>query len=61
MHKIDYLEHQVRDQHRVLLRTDIDFANTFNSVSHGALWAVLEGFGVSDVDWLKQVYVKLTV
>jgi hypothetical protein len=25
------------------------------------MWAVLEGFGVSDVDLLKQLYVKLTV
>ena len=41
--------------------TDIDFANAFNSVSHGALWAVLEGFRVPDVDWLKQLYTKLTV
>ena len=61
MHKIDYLARQTREQHRVLIRTDIDFANAFNSVSHGALWAVLEGFRVSDVDWLKQLYVKLTV
>jgi hypothetical protein len=30
-------------------------------VSHGALWAVLEGFRVPDVDWLKQLYAKLTV
>jgi hypothetical protein len=61
MHKIDYLARQAREQHRVLLRADIDFANAFNSVSHGALWAVLEGFRVPDVDWLKQLYAKLTV
>ena len=61
MHKIDYLAHQAREQHRVLLRTDIDFANAFNNVSHGALWVVLEGFRVPDVDWLKQLYAKLTV
>jgi hypothetical protein len=51
MHKIDYLACQTREKHRVLLRTDIDFVNTFNSVSHGALWTVLEGFRVPDVDW----------
>ncbi len=50
MHKIDYLARQAREQHRVLLRADIDFANAFNSVSHGELWAVLEGFRVPDVD-----------
>jgi hypothetical protein len=59
MHKIDYLPCQEREQH--LLRSDIDFANVFNSVSHGALWSVLEGFRVPDVDWLKQLYTKLTV
>ena len=61
MHKIDFLARQAREQRRVLLRADVDFANAFNSVSHGALWAVLEGFGVPDVDWLKQLYAKLTV
>ncbi len=61
MHKIDYLAHQDREQHRVLLWADIDFANTFNRVSHGKLWTVLEGFRVPDVDWLKQLYAKLTV
>ena len=53
MHKIDYLARQTREQHRELLRVDIDFANAFNSVSHGTLWAVLEGFRVPDVHWLK--------
>ena len=53
MHKIDHLVLQAREQRRVLLRADVDFADAFNSVSHGALWAVLQGFGVSDVDWLK--------
>ena len=61
MHKIDYLERQAREQHRVPLRTDIDFTNTFNSVSHGTLWEVLEGLKLSNVDCLKQLYVKLTV
>ncbi len=61
MYKIDYLARQAREQHRVLLRSDIDFANAFNSVSRGALWAVLEGFRMPIVDWLKQLYVKLTV
>jgi hypothetical protein len=61
MNKIDHLARQAREQRRVLLRADVDFANAFNSVSHGALWAVLEGFGVTDVDWLKQLYDKLTV
>jgi hypothetical protein len=61
IHKIEYLVRQTRELHRVLLRTDIDFANAFNSVYHGALWVVLEGFRVPDVDWLKQLYVKLTV
>jgi hypothetical protein len=61
IHKIDYLTRQVWDQYRVLLRADIDFGNAFNSVSHGALWTVLEGFRVSDVDCLKQLYGKLTV
>ncbi len=61
MHKIDHLARQAREQRRVLLRADVDFANAFNSVSHGALWAVLEGFGVPDVDWQKQLYAKLTV
>ena len=41
---------ELREQYRVLLRTDIDFANAFNSVSHGSLWTVLEGFRVTDVD-----------
>jgi hypothetical protein len=50
MHKIDHLTCQTREYHRVLLRSDVDFVNTFNSVSHGSLWAVLEGFRVSDVD-----------
>jgi hypothetical protein len=61
MHKTDHLARESREQHRVLLRSDVDFANDFNSVSHGALWAVLEGFRVTDVDCLKQLYSKLTV
>ena len=41
---------------------DIDFDNTFNSDSHGELCVVLEFFlKVPDVDWLKQLYAKLTV
>ena len=47
MHKIDYLALQAREQHRVLLSVDIDFANAFNRVSHGTLCAVLEFEGSS--------------
>jgi hypothetical protein len=61
IHKIDHLMRQSREHHRVLLPSDVDFVNTFNSVSHGSLWVGLESFRVSDVDWLKQLYTKLTV
>jgi hypothetical protein len=39
-----------------LFRIDLDYANTFNSAGHACLWAILEKFGVPDVDLLKGFY-----
>ena len=39
-----------------LIRIDLDYANAFNSAGHACLWAILEKFGVPDVDLLKSFY-----
>ena len=39
-----------------LIRVDLDYANAFNSAGHACLWAILEKFGVPDIDLLKNFY-----
>jgi hypothetical protein len=39
-----------------LVRIDLDYANAFNSAGHACLWAILEKFGVPDIDLLKNFY-----
>jgi len=39
-----------------LIRIDLDYANAFNSAGHACLWAILEKFGVPDIDLLKIFY-----
>lgn len=39
-----------------LIRIDLDYANAFNSAGHACLWAILEKFGVPDIDLLKSFY-----
>jgi hypothetical protein len=46
---------------RRFLRVDIDFKNTFNSMSQASLWTILESYGILDVDLLKFLYEYTTV
>ena len=39
-----------------LIRIDLDYRNAFNSAGHACLWAVLEKFGVPDIQLLKDFY-----
>jgi hypothetical protein len=39
-----------------LIRVDLDYASAFNSAGHACLWAILEKFGVPDIDLLKSFY-----
>jgi hypothetical protein len=39
-----------------LIRVDLDYVNAFNSAGHACLWAILEKFGVPDIDLLKSFY-----
>jgi hypothetical protein len=46
---------------RRFLRVDIDFRNAFNSMSQASLWAILEAYGIPDIDLLKSLYEHTTV
>jgi hypothetical protein len=46
---------------RRFLRVDIDFKSAFNSMSQASLWAILEAYGIPDVDLLKSLYEHTTV
>jgi hypothetical protein len=39
-----------------IIRIDLDYASAFNSAGHASLWAILEQFGVPDIDLLKSFY-----
>ena len=39
-----------------LIRIDLDMTNAFNAAGHACLWAILEHFGVPDIDLLKSFY-----
>ena len=39
-----------------LIRIDLDYRNAFNAAGHACLWAILEKFGVPDVQLLKDFY-----
>ena len=41
---------------RRFLPVDIDFKSAFNSMSQASLWAILEAYGIPDVDLLKSLY-----
>ena len=43
------------------MRVDVDFRNTFNTMSQAALWAVMEEQNIPDVDLLKALYANATV
>jgi hypothetical protein len=43
------------------LRVDIDFKSAFNSMSQASLWAILEAYGIPDIDLLKSLYKHTTV
>ncbi len=46
---------------RRFLRVDIDFKSAFNSMIQASLWAILEPYGIPDVDLLKSLYEHTTV
>jgi len=39
-----------------LIRIDLDFNNAFNSAGHSCLWVILRCLGVTDVDFLEDLY-----
>ncbi len=43
------------------LRVDIDFKSVFNSMSQTSLWAILEAYGIPDIDLLKSLYKHTTL
>ena len=54
--KMAWLAEYAQKQGRVLLRTDIDLVNFFNSVNHSCMFAVMREFGFPDVDLLESLY-----
>ena len=54
--KMVWLAEYAQKQGRVLLRTDIDLVNFFNSVNHSCMFAVMREFGFPDVDLLESLY-----
>ena len=44
-----------------LLRVDIDYRSVFNSMNQASLWAILESYGIPDIDLLKSLYEVTTV
>ncbi len=43
------------------LRVDTDFKSVFNSMSQASIWAILEAYGIPDIDLLKSLYKHTTV
>jgi len=59
--KLYGLTREAQRLHRRFLRVDIDFKSAFNSMSQASLWAILEAYGIPDIDLLKSLYEHTTV
>jgi len=54
--KANWLIQEVMKNDGTLIRGDLEFKNAFYSAGHSCPWTILEGFGVPDVWWLKNIY-----
>jgi hypothetical protein len=62
MHKLDFITRESQKKtSNAFVRIDVDFENTFNSVPHEHLFAVLRAFEIPDIDLLESVYAVATV
>ena len=62
MHKLDFITREAQKKtSNAFVRIDVDFENTFNSVPHENLFAVLRAFEIPDIDLLESVYAVATV
>ena len=59
--KLYVLTREAQRLKRRFLRVDIDFKSAFNSISQASLWAILEAYGIPDIDLLKSLYEHTTV
>jgi len=51
-----WVQQQAMNESGTLIRIDLDFKNAFNSAGHSYLWVILRCLGVSDVDFLEDLY-----
>jgi len=53
-----WVQQKAMKESGTLIRIDLDFKNAFNSAGHSCLWAILRSLGVSNVDFLEELYSK---
>ena len=61
-HKMDFITRESQQTtSNPFVRVDVDFENSFNSVTHKNLWSVLRTFKFPDIDLLEAIYSVPTV
>jgi hypothetical protein len=58
--KLDWITNEAQRLQQRIIQIDIDFKNAFNSMSQSALWAVMIGYNIPDVELLEAIYSRTT-
>ena len=58
--KLDWITSETQRLKQRILRIDIDFNNSFNSMYQNTLWAVMRAYNLPDIDLLEAIYSRTT-
>ena len=53
--KLDWITSETQRLKQRILRIDIDFNNSFNSMYQNTLWAVMRAYNLPDIDLLEAI------